>query len=96
MKPVLVKLMDHHFHPYFLNAHPGLKAALESGEIEDVPFRLLPGDIEPGDTYIAERNVGLQLLTCKSNNRKGGWINPVEVAYSYDTGECIKIELLIE
>lgn len=84
------------FHPLFLSAHPGIKEALEKGEIEGVPFRLLEGDIEPGDTYIAERNVGLRLLTCASNNREGGWINPVEMAYPYDTGECIKIELLVD
>jgi len=85
--------MDHNINPLFLGRHPGFKQALETGEIEGVPFKILDGDIEPGDTYIAERNVGLKVLTCRKNNREMGWIEPVEPAYSYDTGECLRIEL---
>lgn len=92
----LVELMGRHFHPFFLDRHRGLKEALETGKIEGVSFRLLPGVIGPGDTYIAERNQGLKLLTCKFHNETGGWVTAVEPSYSYDTGECIKIELLID
>ena len=88
--------MDHNINPIFLSAHPGVREAVATGLIEGVPFRLLGGEIAPGDTYIAERNVGLRLLTCKENNHERGWIVPVENAYPYDTGECIKIELLID
>jgi len=47
-------------------------------------------EIKPGDTYIAQRNTGLKLLTCEyvhSNH----WIAPKENAYAYDTWECGKV-----
>jgi len=83
------------FNRLYLMAHPGINKAITSGEIEGVPFKLLDGDILPGDTYIAERNSGLKLLTCRSNNHEDGWIVPVEDAYCYDTNECIRIELQV-
>ena len=46
--------------------------------------------IQPGDTYLAERNTGPKLLTCEAVNERG-WIRPVEMEYSYDTWECIKV-----
>lgn len=47
--------------------------------------------IQPGDTYLAERNTGPHLLTCWRVHDKN-WIVPVEEeAYCYDTWECIKI-----
>lgn len=72
-----------------------LKRVLDEGVFEGVPFRTTGTgyEIEPGDTYLAERNVGVKLLTCKENNRKDGWIVPVEPAYPYDTHECVRIEL---
>lgn len=91
-----VTLMGREFYSGYLNAHPGIKAALESGEVEGVPFRLVDGEIEAGDTYIAERNVGLKLLTCRENVKDQRFICPVENAYAYDTGECIKIELVLD
>lgn len=87
--------MEHNIHPLFLARHPGIKQAVESGEIEGVPFKIADGEIEPGDMYIAERNVGLKLLTCQKNDKANGWIVPTELAYSYDRGECIKIELCL-
>jgi hypothetical protein len=83
------------YHPAFLNCHNEMRTALETGEIEGVRFKVLgPGKtIEPGDTYIAERNTGLKLLTCRENVRDQGFIVATEWAYAYDTGECIKIEL---
>jgi len=83
------------FNPLYLAAHPGINKAITSGEIEGVPFNVLDGDILPGDTYIAERNSGLKLLTCRENNHEQGWIVPVESAYVYDTVECIRIELQV-
>ena len=80
----------------FLDRHPGISTALATGKIEGVPFRVLDGDILPGDTYIAERNTGLRLLTCRQNNKDRGWVVPVGPEYLYDTGECFRIELLIE
>lgn len=87
--------------PLFFNAHPGIRDALVQMEFEGVPFTV-PEDqtLNPGDTYLAERNQGVKLLTCrehiKENNFVGGYVLPVETAYAYDYGECIKIELLID
>lgn len=79
----------------FLSAHPGIKQAVSTGKIEGIPFEILDKKLEPGDTYIAERNAGLKLLTCRENDEVNGWIVPVELAYVYDTGECIPIRLNI-
>lgn len=45
--------------------------------------------IQPGDTYIAGRNTGPHLLTCRSVGN--GCFHPVECAYSFDDGECRKV-----
>ncbi len=51
--------------------------------------------IQPGDTYLAERNTGPHLLTCnKTVNTQLGdpdYIVPTEIAYCYDARECVKI-----
>lgn len=54
--------------------------------------------IEPGDLYLARRNTGWELLTCKIHRKEplpgerfGWWITPVEVAYAYNTHECWKV-----
>ena len=73
---------------------PEYKKALRAGEIveiEGLKFRMIPGDLQPGDTYIAERNTGPKLLTVKTVNPRG-WIQSQESAYSFDTWECVKIE----
>lgn len=59
-------------------------------EILDM-FNLLEigGDIESGDLYIAERNTGPHLLTCKY--REGGYVVPTTLAYPYNTCECVKV-----
>lgn len=51
-------------------------------------------DLEPGDTYVAERNQGPRLLTVLENNREDGWITSKEGAYPYDTWECVGVEIL--
>lgn len=73
-----------------------MKQVLESGEFEGVKF-LVSSDQRffPGDTYLAARNTGPHLLTVRYVERAGGWIVPVEMAYSFDLGECVKIELLV-
>ena len=86
------------FSDAFLSRHLGIKQVVETGKIEGVPFHFLGyGDsIETGDTYIAERNQGMRLLTCKKNDVEMRCIFPVEMAYAYDTVECFKIELMID
>lgn len=89
-----VTLMGEEFSIYYLRAHPGVHTALLSGEIDGIRFRLLDGSITTGDTYLAERRNGVKLLTCSRNEEASGYIVPQENAYIYDTGECIKIELV--
>lgn len=74
-----------------------LNDVLASGEFEGVPFKVTGSgkDVEPGDTYLAERNVGVKLLTCKLNDLNIGCIFPEEKAYPYDACECVRIELLM-
>lgn len=84
----------------FLRTHPGIGEAVRTGTVEGVPVRIIPKvpytvdwlHFRPGDTYIAERNTGLKLLTVKEVHPQG-FIIPVEPAYPYDTGECVKIEI---
>lgn len=51
--------------------------------------------IQPGDTYLAERNTGPHLLTCDHivNNDLGepSYVVPTEIAYCYDVWECVKV-----
>lgn len=56
---------------------------------KDLGFVSSPDPIQPGDTYLAERNTGPHLLTC--HKVKNNYIVPVEMAYCYDVWECIKI-----
>ena len=70
----------------------------ETIEFEGIKVTGIPGGkFMPGDTYIAERNTGPQLLTVKrivvENNLLGGYIIPVEAAYAYDLPECVKVHL---
>jgi len=57
-------------------------------------------DLQPGDSYMAKRNAGWCLLTVREvvpypteeNGREhGGWVVPVETAYSYDLNECFRV-----
>jgi hypothetical protein len=46
--------------------------------------------IQPGDTYIAQRNNGWKLLTCDYVS-PAHCVFPVEKAYVYDTWESVKV-----
>jgi len=73
-----------------------LRRAIDAGEFKGLAFEVAGEglDIEPGDTYLAERNSGVKLLTCKEHNRAKNWIVPVEDAYLFDTWECVRIEFI--
>jgi len=61
---------------------------------EGVRVRIDPeAEIVPGDLYIAERNTGPKLLTCRKvfPVGEGGYIVPVESAYAYSICECRKV-----
>jgi len=63
-------------------------------EVEGVTFRKIDGDIEVGDWYIAERNVGPKLLTARKIVMSGdfpSFIVPEEMAYCYDWHECVRV-----
>lgn len=47
-------------------------------------------DLRPGDLFLAERNTGPKLLTCRHVDERG-WVMAVESAYSYDVWECRKV-----
>lgn len=64
-----------------------IDAAKELGvEIVDEP-------IKPGDLYLAGRNTGVKLLTCKRVDPRC-WIEATTMDYSYDTWECKKVQEL--
>lgn len=80
----------------------GISKVIEAGEFEGMPFRAHLRDegvsygehFKPGDTYLAERNQGVRLLTVREVH-PGGYIIPVEPAYPYDAWECVKIEFYV-
>ena len=47
--------------------------------------------IEVGQRYVAERNRGLQFLTCKKKHPEG-WLVAEEPSYSYDLHECFRVK----
>lgn len=62
-----------------------LDAAKELGvEIVDEP-------IQPGDLYLAGRNVSVQLYTCESVDPRSWIVSTDPFGYSYDTWECKKV-----
>jgi hypothetical protein len=87
----------------------GALRAGETVELEGVLFRQRDGAIEPGDFYVAERNTPAQLLTAREfviwngpdlpvsetpTSEGSSWVQPVERAYPYDTGECVRVEMI--
>lgn len=76
---------------------------LRRGEVIEIDgLRLVmdgDGEVNEGDLYVAERNQGPKLLTCKKHIRDdprggySGWfVVPVELAYCYDTHECVRVK----
>ena len=74
-------------------------------EIEGLFFEMDgDGEVRPGDTYIAERNLGPQLLTCREITDykaelfglilSSPWVTPMENAYPYDVGECVRVRMV--
>lgn len=95
-------------------AYSGILHRLREGEeveFEGVKLRMTPGKetgatLEPGDSYIAERNSGPKLLTVayvvdrdyaqRFGLKFSGWVVPTEVQYSFDFYECVGVEVLTE
>lgn len=95
-----IEFNNYAFSVAFLRAHKELYEALVAGEVEGVPFTLIGGwnKLAPGDTYLAERNAGLQILTVREVDVVNiGCVFPVDKwKYPYNLGECFKVELHIE
>ena len=79
--------------------------ALDAGKtvtIDKKKYRLIPGDIQIGDLYIAERNTGPHVLTAKkisysefpNNVRAPNFIVPNEWEYPFDWIECRRVEIV--
>ncbi len=77
--------------------------SLRSGEIlilDGVSFQIALNNegqekgIQPGDAYIAERNLGPELLIAKVVDHEKGWIIPQSAAYVYNIWECVPVELV--
>ena len=71
-------------------------------EVDGVQFQMTGNwtSLEPGDTYVAGRNVKPKLLTAKfvkemigDQDQWTGCVYSVENAYPYDLNECYKVEL---
>ena len=74
-------------------------------EVEGVKFKVETkteheNTIEKGDTYLAKRNTGWKLLTCKEHNREKGIVYPEMInglaQYPFDSGECYKVLEMVE
>jgi hypothetical protein len=49
-----------------------------------------------GEMYVAERNVGKQLLTAKFVDNVNRWVVPIERAYVYNLSECKAVIRMVE
>ena len=71
----------------------GLMAIKERAD--ELGLKTSSDPIQPGDTYLAERNTGPVILVCAKvvNNEFGkpSYIVPNTLAYPFDVCECIKI-----
>ncbi len=63
----------------------------DSVMFEGVELKLDDTPIKPGDLYLAERNTGPKLLTCREVSSQFQCIHPIEIGYSFDTWECRKV-----
>lgn len=57
---------------------------------KDLGVTIVSDPIEPGDMYLAGRNTGIKLLTCRTVDPRG-WIGPTTRDYPFDTWECVKV-----
>jgi len=65
-------------------------------EIEGLRLEIENKPPKNGEMYVAERNVGKQLLTAKEVDTKNRWVIPVESGYVYDLCECKRVFRMLE
>jgi len=68
----------------------------EHVELEGIEFRHVPGEIEPGDWYVGERNAGPKLSTCSEIKLGCVYGTPPWSIYPFYIGECVHVEPIIE
>ena len=81
-----------------MSEYPTLRK-LRAGEIidiEGIKLKMVDGEIEAGDLYVAERNMPPQLLTAREIVMAAcgcciSYIHSTCTAYSFDGGECVKV-----
>jgi hypothetical protein len=65
-------------------------------EVEGIKLEIADRLPINGEMYIAERNVGKQLLTAKFVDEVNRWVIPIEMAYVYDLCECKVVIRMVE
>ncbi|MDB5162988.1 MAG: hypothetical protein JWN28_595 [Candidatus Saccharibacteria bacterium] len=81
-----------------LGSHPGLSVLhrLRNGETVEIEntgifVKQIPGELQPDDDYVGARNT-VNLLSV--DRIEQGWVVPREAGYSFDLGECVKVEIV--
>lgn len=65
-------------------------------EVEGIKLEIADRPPVNGEMYVAERNVGKQLLTAKFVDEVNKWVIPIENAYLYDICECKAVIRMVE
>ncbi len=65
-------------------------------EIEGLKLEIADRPPIDAEMYVAERNVGKELLTAKFVDTKNRWVVPVEKAYFYNLCECKAVIRMVE
>lgn len=65
-------------------------------DVDGVLMLVSHAPINPGDLYVAKRNTGWHILTCRETDMNLRCVFPVEPEYPYDLPECLRIESMEE
>ena len=57
----------------------------------ELGVEIIDEPIQPGDLYLAGRNVSVQLYTCESVHPRQWIVSTDPIVYSYNTWECKKV-----
>lgn len=58
---------------------------------KEIGVEIINEPIQPGDLYLAGRNVSVQLYTCKLVDPRSWIVSTDPIAYPYNTWECKKV-----
>lgn len=65
-------------------------------EVEGIKLEIANRPPINGEMYVAERNIGKQLLTAKFADEVNRWVIPFEKAYVYNLCECKAVIRMVE